>query len=99
MPDGLRGDWRRALVPGLAMQAGTGQGQLCQLRHEIWKSELDRRSRELGLFDSEGRCGETSSLEGVAAHAVAARGRHSPPKPTFEVEKRCLVPTRSSHPE
>ncbi len=42
-------EWWLALVPELAMQAGAGQGQLCQLRHEIWKSELDRRSRELGL--------------------------------------------------
>lgn len=79
MPDGLRGEWRLALVPELAMQARTGRGQLCQLRHEIWKSELDRRSREPGFFDSEGRCGETSPLEGVAAHAVAARGSLSPP--------------------
>jgi len=29
----------------------------------------DRESR--GLFDNEGRCGETSLLEGVTAHAVA----------------------------
>ena len=83
MPDGplAAGEDSRAWVNAAreAWKAKPAVGWQRSLMHlGKWRSELGRRSSELRRVESEGRCGETSPLERVAAHAVAVRGSLSP---------------------